>query len=699
MPDVVPYGLRPDWFIVTDEIARELAYVPGLRRDEKHDVWMVHRSHLPLLGEDPALIQPESTVSGSRNGSSPTFSDGSTLRSYQVAGVEYIRSRRGTLLADGMRVGKTPQCVAAHDPDDGPLVVIGPLPVRSVWLDWIGRRFGDVPIKVLRGRTYDPDEVDRYEFIFGHYDILPAWASMGLRRRIGTLVFDEGHYLSNHKSKRTQGAFVVSAFAERVIMATGTPLWNRTAGLWPLLTIVNQGGAWGSFREFTERYASGEPGPWGWTTGSPSRADEFRERMREVMIRRRWEDITDHLPPLTRTIESAPISRKEEIEIDKLAAQIREDMAAGRDLSDDTVAGNLARIRRVVANKKTPVAAELAARVLVEKHPVVVWVWHRDVAQKIAKFVVKRGHDAFIMTGDYTEREREQALDEWRGHPDAALIVSMAVAPAGLDFSHAAHCIVAELDWTPATVAQAVMRTYSAERPNFEIYVVAEHDVEYRLINAIVDKSTVGTTLGVPAADAVGDISTHLNSTPATEIDLGSLAKRISGRIDREQSNTPDRPHHSGAAGYAGDARGDADVAADRADHVGGDDRHDRDGAGHGAFADRIALPGATGSVGSQALGDQGRAGHSRSAGRQSSGQRHQSVQDAMRPLDLDPEYVSVEVDRVLVETDRAILCLIEGEKFWIPTSEIRDDSVVKREGDFGDLIIPEWLADDRGID
>lgn len=70
-----------------------------------------------------------------------------------------------------------------------------------------------------------------------------------------------------------------------------------------------------------------------------------------------------------------------------------------------------------------------------------------------------------------------------------------------------------------------------------------------------------------------------------------------------------------------------------------------------------------------------------------------------MRPLDLDPEYVSVEVDRVLVETDRAILCLIEGEKFWIPTSEIRDDSVVKREGDFGDLIIPEWLADDRGID
>jgi len=61
-------------------------------------------------------------------------------------------------------------------------------------------------------------------------------------------------------------------------------------------------------------------------------------------------------------------------------------------------------------------------------------------------------------------------------------------------------------------------------------------------------------------------------------------------------------------------------------------------------------------------------------------------------------DFVVVEVENTLVETDRAILCVIEGVKFWIPRSLIRDDSEVSREGDSGDLIIPEWFADKEEI-
>jgi len=49
-------------------------------------------------------------------------------------------------------------------------------------------------------------------------------------------------------------------------------------------------------------------------------------------------------------------------------------------------------------------------------------------------------------------------------------------------------------------------------------------------------------------------------------------------------------------------------------------------------------------------------------------------------------------------ETDKALLCEIEGEEMWIPKSQIQDDSEVFAEGDEGDLIISEWIAKEKGL-
>lgn len=49
-------------------------------------------------------------------------------------------------------------------------------------------------------------------------------------------------------------------------------------------------------------------------------------------------------------------------------------------------------------------------------------------------------------------------------------------------------------------------------------------------------------------------------------------------------------------------------------------------------------------------------------------------------------------------ETEKAVLCVIDGEEKWIPKSQISDDSDVYGKGHEGDLIVTEWFAKKEGL-
>lgn len=59
-----------------------------------------------------------------------------------------------------------------------------------------------------------------------------------------------------------------------------------------------------------------------------------------------------------------------------------------------------------------------------------------------------------------------------------------------------------------------------------------------------------------------------------------------------------------------------------------------------------------------------------------------------------------VRVDKVLVyeERQRTIFVLHRGKEIMIPKSQIAATSDVQGEGDSGILVIPRWLARDRGM-
>jgi len=62
---------------------------------------------------------------------------------------------------------------------------------------------------------------------------------------------------------------------------------------------------------------------------------------------------------------------------------------------------------------------------------------------------------------------------------------------------------------------------------------------------------------------------------------------------------------------------------------------------------------------------------------------------------------VTVKIDDVVCEneTDKAILVSIECEDFWVPKSQIDDDSEVYKKGTEGTLVVSDWWAKQNGFE
>ncbi len=283
----------PDWYIAPGTLLYEKTGmrpldIPGVRTRPngasltKPWPYEVPRNLLPLLGINVPLV-------GARQ--YPPI-----LRPYQRVSYDFIRSRRGTLLSDEQRVGKTVPTIYALDEDDtDSMFVIGPLASRGVWHEWAARRFGacveqlqhfagekkrecpictrvasggtDIVINggapsfmVLEGRTLDAESVVKWKprVLFCTFAVTSTHRRLFANlRRISQLVIDEAHLagVQNRKSITVESIRWLNSVADRVIAITGTPLYNKVKGLWPLLDIAAPA-SFGGFWDFARRFCT-----------------------------------------------------------------------------------------------------------------------------------------------------------------------------------------------------------------------------------------------------------------------------------------------------------------------------------------------------------------------------------------------------------------------------------------------------------
>lgn len=516
---------RNDWFEVDSVSVQDLwgadFCVPGVKRKiqspPKPDTFLIHRSHLPLMGHPEAIkICTEREAGDWAARDRETEARGFKLRITQQQALDYFKPRRGILLGDDMRTGKTLASMMAHDPKRGPLVIVAPLSTRAVWFGWLKRVFPDLPIAKCIGRKIDPALL-KYPIVFIHYDLIKDWQVL---MPIGTLIFDEGQAIMNSKTLRSKAAAILASRAEKVIVATGTPIWDRPKDLWNIVSMLAPA-AWGSYYDFGNRYGAPVQTAYGVDFPGISNADELRLRLSEVMIRRLWKDVQSDLPATTRNIVVAEVDDVTRRKLDVLAGKLKSERT--------NTAGNLATYRRQLCSVKLRAVLERAKKDLAGGDPLVIWTWHKDFADEITQAF---DGQARMITGDIPPVKRDAIMDAWRQTANGVLVSTMPVAQVGIDLSHAPNAIFAELDYVPAIIAQAEMRTYDPKRPMNITFVVADHVVDQRIMKSLIAKLGASDPIGLGSAvDAIeairdallgpneeGDMARFLDDLLASEV-------------------------------------------------------------------------------------------------------------------------------------------------------------------------------------
>ena len=487
------------------------------------------------------------------------------LYPHQVDGVAFLLGRRRAILADDMGLGKTRQSVVAATvaEPEGPYLVVCPASVKHNWAREIHAAFAspasrtrfriadapqdphddsDQPIDFLGSRRREPPEVwvvgpaplpepDHAGWTIVNYDLLKRHIDGLLARPYKALVFDEGHYIKNHRSQR-------SVFARRLVnegtstnlsdgntarspvvhVLTGTPLTNRPSDLFPLLQLV--GHALGqSFLAFAKRYCDGHKNDYGyWETKGVSNADELAVQLQGTMLRRRKDDTLD-LPPKQRTWI--------DVDIDEDVRQRWNEAVAGfiRGERNETGrrvgVGLMSSARRRVAVAKVPVTLEYV-RGVVDQGEKVILFSHSTKA--ITAFARDLGDLAVTITGKVPTSARQPLVDRFQTDDSVRVFIGQIhAAGVGINLTAARVVVFNDLDWVPANHWQAEDRAhrigqrgsvhvaYMIARGTMEEYVRTVLETKSRLVDAVVEGQAITDAMDGDVLSELRNLLAHLD--------------------------------------------------------------------------------------------------------------------------------------------------------------------------------------------
>lgn len=434
-----------------------------------------------------------------------TWAPKRALYDYQQRAVDQILAApSGFLLGDQMGLGKTTPALTAANTlrqhyGGRPVVIVSTLSSRGVWQrerEALGAEgtFCALDSRDVTHPSWDP----RADWYFIHFDIALAWFSLLQNRRPCCVIVDEAHYARNGRAQRARGVAAVAGVAPHRILLTGTPIENRPADLWHLLSIVDGPRAWGSPVDFRVRYAGATSDGYGYKDGEPTHMEELQQRLRHCYLRRTTADVAHQLPGLRRVLHRVPLKPGLRHEHDEVlsAAHLPELLEAVRKgtLQAD-VLQTLTRLRQVTSDGKIEATVELVANAQAQGEGVVVFVWEQDVARRIAT----RLSGAFCVTGEHPQAVRQQVIDNFQATPGSVLVATLGALRESVTLHTARIVVLHDLHWILAHLLQAEARVWRTgqKRACESFWVVGDDSFDILLLQALYAKGKAAQAIKI----------------------------------------------------------------------------------------------------------------------------------------------------------------------------------------------------------
>ena len=367
-----------------------------------------------------------------------------TPRPYQEVGRDFLASRRHALLADEMRVGKTPQAIlAASKIGAYRVVVVCPAIAVPQWIREFDRWAPAQWWRIVHVYSYDKARTIHAE---------RGWQPCDLA------IVDECHFAKNPQAQRTKAIFGKDGLAwhaGRTWALSGTPLTKHPGELWPMLRAFGVTAL--SYTDFTERYCTFD-----WArniTGTrKTHLSELTSIIDSIMLRRTRREVAPEMPEIG-------------FEFLAMSGQGNLDLPIPSGLTDEQTMAWIERhrenaTRREIALAKIPGLVHEIAGCLDrgDYKQTVVFGWHRDALEALRDGLRACGIHAQKLIGGIPESVRSATQMEFANGFSQVLVCQIAAAGTAIDLSAASHGYFLELDWVPANNMQAANRLVSLQK-------------------------------------------------------------------------------------------------------------------------------------------------------------------------------------------------------------------------------------------
>lgn len=457
------------------------------------------------------------------------------LRPYQEVAVRYMMHNERVLLGDEMGLGKTLEMLAtALSTGALPMLVVCPAALKWNWHAEV-TRWTDLRCRVIEGgamQSFDGDVVViNYELLGKHLDTI-------LKGPFRMLCVDESHRVKNKAAARSKAVKAIASAIRkrsgaRVVLATGTPVKNRTVELCNQLDILGVlQKDFGGFWRFVWDYAQPVHNGFGWQFGDGSRRQQeaLSRKLREVcMVRRTTRQVYAEMPPVQHVEVGMDIANRAEYDLaesdfetwlQQIDVERKRVYAAG----DEGAIGEFRRTTSNTALVKIEKLKQLAiAGKLEQIHDwiddylegadgkLIVFATHILTQQTIARWYPGCARIA-------ADSDKMAEAQRFQSDPSVRVMVCSLQMAEGFTATEADAELFVEFPWTPGDVDQAVARAaYRANDPHpvFAYYAVGHRTIDETMSALLQRKRAVATTVTEGFANAaeridVGDVIAEL---------------------------------------------------------------------------------------------------------------------------------------------------------------------------------------------
>ncbi len=447
------------------------------------------------------------------------------LYDYQIEGMLHLAFSGRAMLADEMGLGKTVQAIAAaHVMHDlfkvRRVLLVTPVSLKTEWEEQI-RKFTDLSFHTVYGgrkeRLHAYSKSDAFFLICNYEQVIRDISDINSLCQPDLVILDEAQRIKNWRTKSAQT--IKKLDSKFAFILTGTPIENRIDELYSITEFIDPT-IFGSLFRFNRNFYSFDVD--GKVSGL-KRLRELHETIKQVMLRRRKDEVEDQLPERVDNNYFVKMTGEQQLRYDDHQDVVVRILAIAkhRPLTDEEFKNLQMRLAcmRMLCDSVYILDSEISESPKIEELVNVLNdIWADSPERKVivfsewvrmlelAKNQFESNNIGFAWhTGSVAQIKRRGEINRFKNDPGCKVFLSSDSGGLGLNLQAASVVVNLDLPWNPAKLEQRIARAWRKHQKNSVnvINFISENTIEHRMLATLAFKS--GIAEGV--LDGRGDIA------------------------------------------------------------------------------------------------------------------------------------------------------------------------------------------------